>query len=193
MITPDDRHLVESLRNDDAEAFNNLFGKYAGRLYAFGIKYLRSKEEAEGLVQIVFMKVWENRKSLKKESSFQAYLFTIAYNNICNIFRKRASQRQYAENLVAEVKGQEPVAADRVEYSSVLEQVNRIIGQLPEQQKIIFLKSRMEGLSSKEIAKELNLSPGTVDNYISAALKFIRERLGNESLSVLLFVSLWIM
>jgi RNA polymerase sigma-70 factor (family 1) len=193
LITPDDKQLVESLRNGDAEAFNNLFGKYAGRLYAFGIKYLRSKEEAEGLVQIVFMKVWENRKTLKKESSFQAYLFTIAYNNICNIFRKRASQRQYAETLVAEVKGQEPVAADGVDYSSVLEQVNRIIGQLPEQQKIVFLKSRMEGLSSKEIAKELNLSPGTVDNYISGALKFIRARLGAESLSLLLFVSLWIM
>ena len=61
---------------------------------------------------------------------------------------------------------------DRADYKSVLEQVDRLIEQLPEQQKIVFLKSRKEGLSSKEIATELNLSPGTVDNYISASTRF---------------------
>ena len=187
-----DKELVESLQRGDANAFDKLFGKYANRLYSFGLKYLRSKEDAESLVQGVFLKVWENREKLKKESSFQSYLFTIAYNDICNIFRKRATERQYSEKLTIELSGNMLKPDDRADYKSVLEQVDRLIEQLPEQQKAVFLKSRKEGLSSREIAAELNLSPGTVDNYISAATKFLRSRLGSDNLALMLFAGLWI-
>ena len=187
-----DKELVESLQRGDADAFDKLFGKYASRLYVFGLKYLRSKEDAEELVQGVFLKVWENRKKLKKESSFQSYLFTIAYNDICNIFRKRATERQYSEKITLEFSPNILKTDDRADFKSVLEQVDRLIEQLPEQQKIVFLKSRKEGLSSKEIAAELKLSPGTVDNYILAATKYLRSRLGSDNLALLLFMSLWI-
>jgi RNA polymerase sigma-70 factor (ECF subfamily) len=64
--------------------------------------------------------------------------------------------------------------------------VQKIVDKLPERQKTIFEKSRQEGKSTKEIAKEAGLSPGTVDNYISEAIKFIRNRLLNEDLALLL-------
>ncbi len=187
-----DRELVGSLQQGDAEAFDKLFGKYAIRLYSFGFKYLRSKEDAEGLVQGVFLKVWENRKKLKQEASFQSFLFTIAYNDICNIFRKRLNERKFYEKLSLELTENMVLTDNRMDFKSVLEQVNRLIEQLPEQQKLVFLKSRQEGLSSKQIASELNLSPGTVDNYISAATKFIRSKLSSDNLAFLLFMSLWI-
>jgi RNA polymerase sigma-70 factor (ECF subfamily) len=187
-----DKELVESLQRGDADAFDKLFGKYSSRLYAFGIKYLRSKEDAEGLVQGVFLKIWENRKKLKNESSFQSYIFTIAYNDMCNIFRKRVSMRQYHDNVSRELTEAMQNTDDRADFKSVLEQVDRLIELLPDQQKTVFLKSRKEGLSTKEIARELNLSPGTVDNYISSALKFLRVKLGSDNLAMLLFVSLWV-
>lgn len=183
---------MESLQRGDADAFDKLFGKYSSRLYAFGIKYLRSKEDAEGLVQGVFLKIWENRKKLKNESSFQSYIFTIAYNDMCNIFRKRVSMRQYHDNVSRELTEAMQNTDDRADFKSVLEQVDRLIELLPDQQKTVFLKSRKEGLSTKEIARELNLSPGTVDNYISSALKFLRVKLGSDNLAMLLFVSLWV-
>jgi RNA polymerase sigma-70 factor (ECF subfamily) len=80
---------------------------------------------------------------------------------------------------------------DGTDYQSVLEQVQQIVNKLPERQKTIYLKSRQEGKSTKEIAEEVGLSPGTVDNYISESLKFIRNRLRNENLPVLLFFSLF--
>lgn len=185
-----DSQLVESLIQGNASAFDRLFGKYASRLYAFGLKYLRTREDAEGLVQGVFLKVWENRDKLKKDTSFQSYLFTIAYHDICNIFRKRLNQRLISEKLIRE--NPEPLInpVEGADYRSVIEQVDRLISLLPERQRTVFLKSRKQGLSTKEIAEELALSPGTVDNYISSSLKFIRAKLADESLPVILYFSL---
>lgn len=185
----DDKSLVESLQRGDIQAFNHLFGKYAKRLYSFGIKYLRTKEDAEGLVQGVFMRVWENRENLKKEASFKSFLFTIAYNEICSVFRKRVTKREHREKLAVELTGVHLKIDDQIEYKSVLEEVDRLIAQLPEKQREVLLFRRNMGLSSKEIARELNLTPGTVDNYISAAIKFIRSQLIRDDLALLLILS----
>jgi RNA polymerase sigma-70 factor (ECF subfamily) len=66
-----------------------------------------------------------------------------------------------------------------IDFQSTLTRVQQIVEKLPERQKVIFLKSRQESKSTKEIAEEVGLSPGTVDNYISESLKFIRSRLRN--------------
>ncbi len=191
-FSSNDRALVESLQRGDVQAFDRLFGNYAKRLYAFGFKYLRSKEDAEGLVQDVFLKIWENRKKLDKDSSFKSYLFTIAYNDICTIFRKRATKRQFQDEIALQITAFNPKTEERIDYKSVLEEVDRLIELLPENQKNVLLKRKNQGLSSKEIAEELNLSPRTVDNYMSAALKFLKSRLAANDLAILLFISLWL-
>ena len=190
-MVPNDYELVERLQKGDVEAFDLIYNKYSGKLYAFGLKYLRSTAEAEELVQLVFLKIWENYKNLKKESSFKSYLFTIAYNDICKLFRKRNYQQKFIDDTLYENFQSSSEAEDGIDYQSVLERVQQIIDKLPERQKTIFLKSRQEGKSTKEIAEEVGLSPGTIDNYISEALKFIRSRMHNENLPVLLLFSLF--
>lgn len=189
---PDDTELVERLQHGDVEAFDQIYAKYSGKLYAFGLKYNRSTVEAEELVQSVFLKLWENAGHLKKESQFKSYLFTIAYNDMCKLFRKRNYQQKFISDMLYENAQPSAEIEEGIDYQSVLEQVLKIVEKLPERQKIIFLKSREEGKSSREIAKEVGLSPGTVDNYISEALKFIRFRLKGENLPVLLFLWLFI-
>lgn len=188
---PDDTELVERLRKGDVEAFDLIYEKYSGNLYAFGLKYLRSKAEAEELVQSVFLKVWENYKILKKESSFKSYLFTIAYNDICKLFRKRNYLQKFISDTIAENHNSSSEMEEGIDFQSVLGRVQQIINKLPERQKNIFLKSREEGKTTKEIAAELGLSPGTIDNYISETLRFIRSRLRNEDFALLLFFSLY--
>lgn len=187
-----DYELVERLHKGDLEAFDLIYDKYAGKLYAFSLKYLKSSEDAEELVQSVFLKVWENYKNLKKESSFKSYLFTIAYNDICKLFRQRNYLQKFIRETLYENHQSSSETEDGIDYQSVLERVQQIIGKLSEKQRTIFLKSRVDGKSTKEIAEEIGLSPGTVDNYISESLKFIRSRLFNEKLEVLLFFSLFI-
>lgn len=190
-IVQNDIELVKRLQKGNLEAFDLIYEKYSGKLYAFGLKYLRSTTEAEELVQSVFMKVWENHKSLKKESSLKSYLFTIAYNDICKLFRKRSYQQKFFEDTLHEKSESFSEMEDSIHYQSVLEQLQQIVDKLPERQKTIFFKSRQEGKTTIEIAEEVGLSPGTVDNYISEVLKFIRRRLRNESLPVILFFSMF--
>ena len=188
---PTDYELVERLLKEDVEAFDLIYEKYSGKLYSFGLKYLRSTDEAEELVQSVFLKIWENRKHIDKEFSFKSYLFTIAYNDICKLFRKRSYLNKFISEKIYENSQVSSATEESIDYQSILTRVQQIIDKLPERQKNIFRKSRQEGKSSKEIAKELSLSPGTVDNYISEALKFIRKKLPSEDIAFLLCFSLF--
>jgi RNA polymerase sigma-70 factor (family 1) len=190
-LVPDDIELVERLQKGDIEAFDLIYEKYSGKLYAFGLKYLKSTDETEELVQSVFLKLWEHYKDLQKELSFKSYLFTIAYNDICKLFRKRKYLQKFIDDSQYENSHSSSKTENDIDYQSVLEQVNQIIEKLPERQKTIFLKSRMEGKSTKEIAEEVGLSAGTVDNYISESLKFIRAQVKKGNLSILLFLSLF--
>jgi RNA polymerase sigma-70 factor (ECF subfamily) len=186
-----DEELVEKLRKGDLEAFDTLFEKYSNRLFGFAMKYLKSKEEAEGLVQDVFLKIWENRKKLKKESSLNSYLFTISYHNICKFFRNKQLQGKLKEEigLASEISMD---TEDQINYHSTLEEIEKLIEQLPPKQKVIFLKSRKEGKSTREIAEEMHLAPGTVDNHISAALKFIRKHISGSNLASSLFFTVFL-
>ena len=186
----EDIELVKRLQKGDVEAFDLIYEKYAGKLYSFGLKYLRSVAEAEELVQSVFLKLWENHKQINKDLSFRSYLFTIAYNDICKLFRKRNYTQKFIGEAIYEYIQFSSETEEKIDYQSTLDRVMQIVDKLPERQKVILKKSRLEGKSTKEIAEELSLTPGTIDNYISEALKFIRGRLQKEDLALLLFFSI---
>ena len=97
--------------------------------------------------------------------------------------------QQFIKDSISENSLASSETEKSIDYQSVLTRVQQIADKLPEKQRNIFRKSRQEGKSSKEIAEELSLSPGTVDNYISEALKFIRRRLVSEDIAFLLFFS----
>lgn len=181
---PDDIILVERLQRGDVDAFDLLYYKYSSKLYAFGLKYLRSENDAEGLVQTVFLKLWENHKKLKKELSFKSFVFTIAYNNICTIIRDRKYNKRLIDHILNEnSESSSFISIEKsIEYRSVLDCIEHIINKLPDNQKNIFFKSRKEGKSTKEIADETGLSPKTIDNYISKSIKFIRKYVKKENL-----------
>jgi len=185
----DDSLLVKSLSKGNIPAFNTLFGKYGSRLYRFAYGYLRSTEEAEELVQEVFTTIWEKRAQLKEELSFKAFLFTIAFNLIKKNFRNRVHASEYFKTGIMEDFDIE--TSDRVTYNSLHQFISELVDKLSARRKEIFIKSRFEGLSIKEIAKELKISHKTVENHLTDALKFIRANLQRESISAILFFALF--
>ena len=186
MKLPTDNELIVKLQKGDVEAFDLAYEKYARLLYEFSYKYLKSTDETEELVQNVFLKVWENHKNLRKDASFKAYLFRIAYNEICNIFRRRTHLQKYLGVQRSERSEASVETEQEIDYNSVVEQIALLIAKLPERHRTIFMVSRQEGKPHKEIANDFGISTGTVDNYISESLKFIRSNLQNKNFAALM-------
>lgn len=190
-VKGNNQDLVRLLQKGNVVAFDSLFEVYSPKLFGFALKYFKNEADAEELVQEVFVKVWENRKKLKTELSFKSYLFTIALNHIRKYFNKKAVSLRYLENLQSEAELSESQSVQDEYYESTIQQVNSIIQQMPPRRREIFLKSKLEGKSSKEIATELNISAGTVDNHVSEALRFIRGRMSTSDVTAMLFILLF--
>lgn len=187
-----DAEYVRALRKGDLNAFNQLFEKYNKKLYFFAKGYLRSAEDAEGLVQEVFLKVWETRANLKDHLSFNAFLFTITYNAVLKHFRKAGRERKHMEQAMLYKEDSSDDTASTVEYTELVQITNQAIDKIPEKRREIFKLSRQSGLSNSEIADKLKISKKTVENQIYQSLKFLREELKDESLLMLLFFALFL-
>ena len=166
--------------------------RYSKKLYYFAKGYLGSKEDAEGLIQEVFLIVWNKRKELKEHLSFNAFLYTVTYNSIRKYFRKKAREKKYLDRFLVDYDGKYNKTVADIEYNNLLELANEAIEKLPEKRKLIFQLSRHKGLSNMEIAKRLDISKKTVENQIHSALKFLREQFGKETLLTILFYWLFI-
>ena len=183
--------LVKSLSKGNILAFNTIFKEYSGRLYRFVNGYLKSDAEAEEMIQEIFTMIWEKRKDLKEELSFKSYLFTIAFNMIRKYFRSKAVVSQYLHSGIGEDIDMQ--TSINISYNSLYDYISGLVNQLPERRKLIFIKSRFEGQSIKEIADELSISHKTVENQLTDALKFIRKNLKKEQMAVILFFVLFLL
>lgn len=188
----EDSTLVQLLQKGNVAAFDSLFEVYSPKLFGFAMKYFKNESDSEELVQEVFVQVWEYRQSLKSELSFKSYLFTIALNQIRTYFNKKAVALRYLESLQKDPELTDNEIIQNDDYESTLQQINLIVEQMPPRRREIFLKSKLDGKSSKEVAAELNISAGTVDNQVSEALRFIRTRLSSENLGLLLFAIMFV-
>ncbi len=183
--------LVRKLKNGDSSAFDSLFIQYSGKLFYFVNKYLNVKEESEEIVQDVFLNLWKHKKEIRSEEAFKSYLYKIALNNIRNYFIKKQVKEKYKQLIAREYLIESSPGPDEPDYESVMKQVDRLIEQLPEKRREIFLLSRKEGLDTSEIAKYLGISESTVKNQISSAIAFLKEEVKKGGLSGLLFLALF--
>jgi len=187
-----DEELMHEIKADNMFAFDFLYKKYCKRVYKFGYSILKSTEESESLIQDVFLKLWENRHKVEKNSSVKSYIFTITYNSAISIIRKKARESEFVEYLKSlQVINEEPVNIE-LEYIELKNKLDLVIEALPLRQKEVYLLHRIEGLKYSEIAERLNISVKTIENHMARALTTIREKLGDYSLIAILFWHLFV-
>ena len=183
---------LKLLKQGNLLAFDVIYKEYHQRLYGFVLKFLKQKEDAEEIVQEVFLKIWESRKKIDVYSSFDSFLFTIAYNTTINLLRKKMSQEKYIGYLKNIQKVDDAVDfIDEVEYNELKEKVDSLINRLSPRQQEIFRLSREAGLTHNEIAKKLNISENTVKNHLVSLLKFIKSNIDSNLIISALFISLF--
>jgi RNA polymerase sigma-70 factor (ECF subfamily) len=138
---------------------------------------LRSREDSEGIVQDVFLRIWDKRASLNEELSFNAYIFKIAKNLIYTRTSRKVTEHAYLDYAHYFSSEMRHLTEEAVFFSDLNSINERFIQQLPAKRKQIFLLSRSEGLNNKEIARRLNISVSTVENQINKTLKSLRDYL----------------
>ena len=186
-----DAELIRMLKKGEIEAFNQIFYSYSSKLYHFACIHLKSKEDAEEMVQEIFAGIWDRRAEIKEEYQFRSYLFTIAFNYIKKYFRSKALNNRYIE-FVTPYNPKTEQTQEEVNYDSLKVIVDHFVNEMPEKRKAVFIKSRFGGKNSKEIAAEMNISQSTVENHLNQALRFLRQHLKDEQLSGLIFFMLFI-
>jgi len=168
--------FIRELKLGNAKAFEALYDYYHARLYGFCLKVTKTKHEAESVVQEVFIAIWENRENIDENRAFGGYIFRIAKNKILNRIKHNISRQVYLDYLQKENQSQNDLRKD-IEFHELKDFLQKTIQDLPEKTRNIFLLSRNEGLTYKEIAQKLDLTENVVDHEIRKSLKHIKEQL----------------
>jgi RNA polymerase sigma-70 factor (ECF subfamily) len=172
----EDLELFNKIKQNNSKALDELFTRYYRGLCHFSFKIVKNIELAEEAVADVFLNIWLKRDEIEIKSSLKAYLFTAARNQSLNYHKKNS--RIFFEDLELLENENLPsdLAADHsVNLNSTLEEIESIVGQLPEKRQLIFRMNRFDGLSYKEIAEILSISINTVQNQMVKAVKFMLE------------------
>lgn len=185
--------LAKRIKEGDLSAFDLLYHTYSQKLYGFAFSMLKNHDDAKEIVQDTFLKIWEKRKMINPLGSLQAFLFSVSYHTAIDLIRKRFKDDQYRTYLQDQFSDYESVTEkEPIYYQELIGMLDKIVSELPEQRKKIYLLSREEGLSHKEIAEKLNISVKTVENQITLALKAIRTQLTSNDLLGLLLLTIFL-
>ncbi len=182
----EERILVERMQQGDTTAFELLFKYYYPGLVVFASNIVINKDEAEELVQDFFVRLWENRHSLKSDNPLKNYLFTSVKNRSINFLKSVQVKRNVIEELKRQMESEMRYNPDIYTDTELQQKLKLAFTKLPPRTAEIFTLSRFKGLSNDEIALALELSKRTVETQISNALKILRKELQNY-LTLLLF------
>ena len=172
-----DRILVKSLKNDDVTAFNELYKRYHSKVFQLGTRFLPYKEDAEEIVQMVFIAVWNNRNKIDETLNFGSYILSIARHGICNALRKAVYRQGYIDYLQQNNTEHAFVTEEAVLFNELETRLHDILEKMPLKRREIFRLHREEGLSYKEISKRLSITSSTVNTQLTKALDYIRRNI----------------
>ena len=170
--------------------FDQIYVSYYARMLRFAKEYVLFDEEAENIVQDVFLLLWEKRHVLDVQVSLTAYLLTLVKNRCLDYLRRSEVADEYKQELEAKRSSLEQFDYLFESEAEIERQIATAIEKLPYRCREIFVKSRIEGKKYREIATELNLSENTVENQIGIALKKLRVEL-KEYLPILFFLGIY--
>lgn len=191
--SPSDKELFELLKEGNPNAFDAIYQRYFIPLINTAFKRLHSKEDAQELVQDVFVQLYIKRAQIEHIGNLAAYLHTLLRNKIIDHFRQQIAHKKHHSKLTRmQVSVSQETASGTMDGKLLEEKINAAIDHLPQKCREVFLLSRVGHLSHQNIAKELDISVSTVEKHIIKALKLVRERVEKQHFNSAIFVWLLI-
>jgi RNA polymerase sigma-70 factor (family 1) len=171
-----DEYLVEQLMEGKKNAFSEIYRRYSFKLFSIAYNQIGIQEEAEELVQEIFLDLWKRHKILTIRN-LDIYLTISVKNKAYDYFRSQINFRKFQEYVIFKEIHQQFDTDNIITFNDLSNAVEKVLGQLPEKSAEIFRKSRFENQSVKEIAESLQLTEKAVEYHITKSLKFLRTNL----------------
>jgi RNA polymerase sigma-70 factor (family 1) len=174
-----DDALVQSFKNGSNKAFTEIYNRYWKKLFTAAANKLDNHEEAEDIVQQIFVSIWFRREELDIHAQLYSYLAVAVRYRVYKVLIARSRQRYCGDDAAESILLNIPDDSTRqwLQFDETNSRVNNLVALLPEKCRLIFEMSRVEGYSHKQIASELKLSEKTVEWYIGKAIKAIKRGL----------------
>jgi RNA polymerase sigma-70 factor (family 1) len=183
--------FIEGLKKGDRKVFEQIFDTYYGPLCRYCMQRIADQEDAEEIVQDIFVKLWTKRQELKIDLSLRAYLYRTALNKIINYGDHKKIKKTHQEHVLSSgysIANQ----TDELLKQEIQMLAAEAINAMPEKRREVYLLSRHEGLKYGEIAERLDVSVKTVEAHLSKALEQLRVYLKDYiPLLALSFANTW--
>lgn len=165
--------LVDGLRKGNLASFKRLFDEKYTLFFCFIRGLVKDECLAEDITQNIFMKTWVNRAKLDSTKSIHNYLYVLARNEVRDYFKTKSSKcfqqiEDFHRVIIEDFEG-------TIDAQCMRDNIHKIVCSMPNQRRKIYLMSREENFSNKEIAQKLNLSVRTVERHLFLALQTIRK------------------
>jgi RNA polymerase sigma-70 factor (ECF subfamily) len=173
-----DFDLVALIREDDHQAYREIYYRYTGILYTHAYSKLQNREEAKDVVQDVFSYLWSKRTTIEFQINISGYLYTSLRNKIFNIIAHKKIEAGYVDSLQVFLDHGKADTDYLTRTNQLKEIIESEVANMPVKMREIFELSRKQLLSHREIALKLGITEKTVKNQVNNALKILRRKLG---------------
>jgi len=174
-----DLELIGLLRQDDQAAFTEIYNRYWKKLYTAAANKLTDFNEAEDIVQKIFITIWNRRTAIEIKSSLASYLaVSVKYHvfkSLDRSFRQKHFSDKKAADAILEIS--DDSTQQWLEFQEIRKTLESLVAELPEKCRLVYQLSREQGYSQKQIATELDISEKTVEAHMSRALKTLKTGL----------------
>ena len=177
---------MQLLSHGDEQAFTELYRRFWETLFAMAYNRLKDMQAAEDIVHDIFAGLWKNRHTIKVDSLENYLASAVKYMVLAHV-KKQAHARKY-QTQTASLYIPAVSEEDSIHYRRILAMVQQEINQLPEKCRLIFRYSRELGMSTRQIAQSLQISPKTVDNQLHKALMHLRLKMKHLLFNILFFL-----
>ena len=174
-----DLELFSMVKSENVAAFEELYSRHRSDLINAVYKRLQSRQRAEDLVQDLFISIYQKRAVIEFTISVKAYLHQAIKYKVLNEFRSELIRTKYQKSLFFSDFCKNDFA-NRVEAKELGRKIEQTVDSLPEKCRQVFLMSRKDNLSNKDISNGLHISVSTVEKHIGKALNILRSNLGGE-------------
>jgi len=169
--------IVERLNNGQPQALEELFAQYYRPLVYFALRIIKSQEDAEDVVIETFSKLWDNREKMEGLRNVKGFLYLTTRNSCIDVLRAQKKMMEVKGDLHALAEPDLPSIETETTRAEILRQIGEEMEKLPKQCRNVFTLSVIQGLKSKDIANQLNISISNVTSQKSRAVRLLRTAL----------------